>query len=407
MTDHEKIKQKLAAFVDNELKEQERKMVEEHLAQCSSCREEVALIKKLEALAKEAVPKPSSDYAENLSQQVWRKIRAKESEPTQRKVRFFSIPRFAPILAGAAVVLLVVIVGIKLFGPFSGTRQSKPLSGMRSILPMAGLRTEPAQSETERAELGKKGTQLLGEKAGTKEMKTDESRPSWIADRNKGRDEFAARAKEAKASSPPAISHPTSKGTATGETEADEALAAQAPKESVQKERGVIAGESNESAGLAAKSAKEAGVTIEEKAVNEPIRAEIPLAQAPKESTRIETLMTATAGDLEKRTESIDKLKVKGYFVVGVEPEPIEIAKPKYPESARARKLAGEVVIKAVVGLKGQVEYVEILKSSGYGILDTAALKAAKKSKFKPVIERGKKVRTWTTIPFRFAIPEK
>jgi TonB family protein len=132
-----------------------------------------------------------------------------------------------------------------------------------------------------------------------------------------------------------------------------------------------------------------------------------PFRFPPKESTKIETIISATSVDLEKMPESIDKLKVKGYFVVGVEPEPIEIAKPKYPESARRKKLAGEVVIKVIVGLKGQVEYAEILKSSGYGILDTAALKAAKKSKFKPVIEKGKKVRTWTTIPFRFAVPKK
>jgi TonB family protein len=403
MTDHEKIKQKLAAFVDNELKEPERKMIEKHLAQCSSCREEVSLIQNLHHLAKEVTPKPSADFAANLSQQVWRKIRAKEAESVQRKVRFFSIPRFAPILAGAVVVLLVVIVGIKLFGPFSGTKQSRLLSGMRSILPMAGLRTEPAQSETERAELSKKETQPLAEKVGTKEMKNAEYAVG--AARKAGT--TGAATKEAKASSPPAISQPTTKGTGTGETREFDAFAAQAPKESAQKEKAVIAGENKEGAGFAAAPPKESEIRAEESIANKPTQTGLLMAQFPKESTKIETLITATAVDLEKRAESIDKLKVKGYFVVGIEPEPIEIAKPKYPESARRKKLAGEVVIKAIVGLEGQVEYAEIIKSSGYGILDTAALKAAKKSKFKPVIERGKKVRTWTTIPFRFAVPEK
>ena len=403
MTDHEKIKQKLAAFVDNELKAPECKMIEEHLAQCSSCREEVSSIQKLHRLAKETAPKPSADFATNLSQQVWRKIRAKEAEPAQGKVRFFSIPRFAPILAGAAVVLLVVIVGIKLFGPFSGTKQSKPLSGMRSILPMAGLRTDQAQSETERLELSNKETQPLTEKAGTKEIKSDEFAVG--AARKAGT--TGAATKEAKAASPPAISQPTSKGTGTGETQAIEAVAPQAPKESAQKEKGVIAGENKEGVGFAAAPPKESEIRAEESIANKPSQTGLLMAQAPKESTKIETLITATAVDLEQKAEPIDKLKVKGYFVVGVEPEPIEIAKPKYPESARRKKLVGEVVIKAIVGLKGQVEYAEIIKSSGYGILDTAALKAAKKSKFKPVIERSKKVRSWTTIPFRFPPQEK
>jgi protein TonB len=400
MTSHEKSKQKLEAFADNELSEQERKTIAEHLAQCSACRDEVALIKKLHLLAKEIVPKPSADYAENLSHQVWQKIRAKESERIRGKGRFFSIPRLAPILAGAAVVLLVAI-GIKLLTPIPEAKKPRALFRMRGIVPMAGAARDQVQPETEKAELGKKGIQPLGEKTVAKEMKSDEFEAREV----KKVETTGAATNEEIASLPPEVTESATKGTTTGKTEEIEALAAGTQKESAQMEREVLAGEDKGGGGLAGSPSKVSEIRAEGNIANKPTQTGMLMAQPPKESTKIESIITAA--DLEKRAEPIEKLKVKGYFIVGVEPEPIEIAKPKYPKSPQDKKLEGEAVIKVIVGLKGQVEYAEILKSSGYGILDTAALKAAKKSKFKPVVEKGKKVRAWTTIPFRFPPQEK
>jgi TonB family protein len=357
MTDHKKMKQKLAAFVDNELKEPERKTIEEHLAQCSSCREEVALIQNLHRLAKESAPKPEPDFAVNLSQQVWRKIRAKEAEPVRPKVRFFSIPRIAPILAGAVVVLLVVIVGIRLFGTFSGNNKSKPLLIPPSILPMAGLRTEPVQPKTEKTEQGKEEIQRLAEKAGTKEMKSAEYAGG------------AAATKEAKAASPPAISQPTTKGTGTGETREFDTFAAQAPKESVQKEKGIIMEEAKKGA--------------------------IPTATLPEAS-------------LEKaKKETANKKLTQSYVLPDNSPEVIDIPEAEYPKEAQEKKLTGTVFIKALVDTDGTVGKITIVKSSGYGILDSAALKAAEKSRYKPALQNRHKVREWVAIMFRFPPKEK
>src|SRR4030043_448759 len=47
---HRKLQDLLGAFLDNELQEKEMPLVEEHLRACRACREELGLLKKLDAL---------------------------------------------------------------------------------------------------------------------------------------------------------------------------------------------------------------------------------------------------------------------------------------------------------------------------------------------------------------------
>src|SRR5699024_2715165 len=62
---------------------------------------------------------------------------------------------------------------------------------------------------------------------------------------------------------------------------------------------------------------------------------------------------------------------------------------PRYPRMAQRRGEQGRVVIRVLITPKGAVERATVHQSSGHDLLDEAALKAAKKAKFKPYTENG------------------
>jgi TonB family protein len=85
--------------------------------------------------------------------------------------------------------------------------------------------------------------------------------------------------------------------------------------------------------------------------------------------------------------------------------EPTKIVKAIYPVQAEKDQLQGEVVVKLTVTESGDVDNVEVI--SGNPILARAAVDAARKWKFKPVIRNGKAVKASTKIPFDFAYPDR
>lgn len=76
----------------------------------------------------------------------------------------------------------------------------------------------------------------------------------------------------------------------------------------------------------------------------------------------------------------------------------------KYPEIARKAGVEGRVIIKAIIGPKGQVERCEVLKSLGNNGCDEAAIKAIKKVKWTPAMQRDKPVRVQVSIPVIFKL---
>ena len=60
------------------------------------------------------------------------------------------------------------------------------------------------------------------------------------------------------------------------------------------------------------------------------------------------------------------------------------------------------VVVKVLIGTKGDVEKVEIVKS--HPMLDESAMAAAKLFKFTPGKQRDRVVKVWMTIPFTFKL---
>ena len=77
---------------------------------------------------------------------------------------------------------------------------------------------------------------------------------------------------------------------------------------------------------------------------------------------------------------------------------------PKYPRKARRMGCEGIVILKILVGENGQVSNFEIFQSSGYPILDKAAVSAVKMWLFEPGTKNGEKIKMWVKVPIRFKL---
>jgi protein TonB len=82
------------------------------------------------------------------------------------------------------------------------------------------------------------------------------------------------------------------------------------------------------------------------------------------------------------------------------------IAKPDYPALSRRRGETGTAYVRFVVGLTGNLENIELKKSSGYDRLDDAALAAVRASACKPYLENGVPIRAAYTQPYQFGLSD-
>jgi len=90
------------------------------------------------------------------------------------------------------------------------------------------------------------------------------------------------------------------------------------------------------------------------------------------------------------------------FYALSEKPEVVHRVEPAYPDLARKAGIEGMVVVKVLIGTKGDVEKVEIVKS--HPMLDDSAMDAAKQFKFKPGKQRDRFVKVWMTIPFTFRL---
>ena len=75
---------------------------------------------------------------------------------------------------------------------------------------------------------------------------------------------------------------------------------------------------------------------------------------------------------------------------------------PPYPRKARRLGYEGLVMLKVLIDENGRVDHLTVLESSGYAILDRAALSAVKKWLFEPGTEGGIRKKMWVKIPVHF-----
>lgn len=77
----------------------------------------------------------------------------------------------------------------------------------------------------------------------------------------------------------------------------------------------------------------------------------------------------------------------------------------KYPETCKENAIGGKVHLKFIVSENGDIESVELLKSSGAFLLDDEAIRVVKlMPKWKPGYQTGKAVRVYFNLPINFKL---
>lgn len=76
---------------------------------------------------------------------------------------------------------------------------------------------------------------------------------------------------------------------------------------------------------------------------------------------------------------------------------------PEYPELSRRMKEQGVVVLRAVIGLDGRVEDVEILRGATR-LLDAASVRAVREWRYAPATMNGRAIRVFLTATVRFTL---
>lgn len=77
---------------------------------------------------------------------------------------------------------------------------------------------------------------------------------------------------------------------------------------------------------------------------------------------------------------------------------------PVYPASARRRGYEGTVILEVLVNARGTVDELRVSRSSGFKVLDRAALRAVKIWLFEPGRQGERAVAMWVKVPVRFQL---
>jgi protein TonB len=77
---------------------------------------------------------------------------------------------------------------------------------------------------------------------------------------------------------------------------------------------------------------------------------------------------------------------------------------PDYPPRARRLGLEGEVLVRTKVLTNGECGELVLGQSSGYALLDKAALEAVRTWRFRPARRGDEEIVSWVDIPVRFRL---
>jgi protein TonB len=102
------------------------------------------------------------------------------------------------------------------------------------------------------------------------------------------------------------------------------------------------------------------------------------------------------AGDTVSDVENADSSRA---------PVIVKNVDPEYPEQASREGVEGVVWLKVVIDSTGKVTDATVTVDSGKDVgFEEAALEAARKTKWKPALEKGKPISTYVTYKIEFAI---
>ncbi|MDG2283094.1 MAG: energy transducer TonB [Longimicrobiales bacterium] len=86
------------------------------------------------------------------------------------------------------------------------------------------------------------------------------------------------------------------------------------------------------------------------------------------------------------------------------QPQPLSAEIPiEYPLHLWDQDMEGETLLRVRVGDTGGVNSVEVIQSSGHLSFDSAAVDGARRLRFSPARQDGKRIEVWAQVPVRFS----
>lgn len=90
--------------------------------------------------------------------------------------------------------------------------------------------------------------------------------------------------------------------------------------------------------------------------------------------------------------------------VVEASPDARSNPPPSYPKTARRNGWEGKVLVHATITTRGTVSAASIVRSSGYGVLDSAAISAVRRWRFRPKTVGNQPVESTIEVPINFSL---
>lgn len=114
------------------------------------------------------------------------------------------------------------------------------------------------------------------------------------------------------------------------------------------------------------------------------------------------SLGSPTGGDRLGRSENDDS---SGVINVNLNPRFRQPPPPPhYPRQSVERDEEGVVLVRAFVDTAGAPQRVMVFRTSGFPLLDDAALKAVRGWRFEPMVRDGRAAASWVQVPVRFRL---
>ena len=127
----------------------------------------------------------------------------------------------------------------------------------------------------------------------------------------------------------------------------------------------------------------------------------LPVAQAPLPPAAARA-PAATAGEVAPPRETVALAAPPAQLVRM--PALLHAPAPAYPAAAREDGQEGQVVLRVRVSARGAPDEVVLARSSGFRLLDAAAIAAVREWRFIPARHDGREVDSWMEVPVRFRL---
>lgn len=97
-------------------------------------------------------------------------------------------------------------------------------------------------------------------------------------------------------------------------------------------------------------------------------------------------------------------MNMDGQYHILTQPYYLKRGQPEYPAVARRKRQEGVVVLTVFINALGGLDKIEIRESSGFPLLDEAAIAAERKSRFRPAYVDNRAVPAKAEVPYRFKL---